>query len=337
MAIYRPTYCSREDVQLALDISPTQIDYARIDRAVMSASEEIDGICHRRFYTVYETHYWDWPNYQYSYPWRIWLDQAELAAVDGLYVPVVTTGGSVIPADQIFWRPWNYGPPYYAVELNRSTSAAFGVSATPQRDVAITGWFGYWVNTLNAGTLAVTMSDTTSTTLVCSDANLVGVGDVLIVDAEWMLVQDRGWYDSTETVSSGATTASAADNTVTPSAGTFYAGEVLLLDSEQVLILSVNPSGSYVVKRAFNGTVLATHSAAEIYVQRSLTVTRGDYGSSAAMHSSAADLSVMDVPHAVNALAVAEAVNTVLQETTGYAKVVGEPGASSLRPAGRYS
>ena len=336
MAVYRACYTTREDVQRALDIAPSLIDYARIDRAVQSASEDIDGLTHRRFFFSYETHYWDWPNFQYSYPWRIWLDQAELASVTAPYAPVVTTGGSTIPSSQIFWRTggsWNYGPPFSAVELNRSTTAAFGVSETPQQDVAITGYFGYWTAKNSAGTLASNVSSTTATTLNCSDAAAIGVGDVLTVDNEMMLVQDRGWFDTSQTLASGASTAMSSDNTLTFSGGAFYAGEVLLLDSEQMLILTVSPT-AYVVKRAWNGTVLATHSGSEVYAERALTVSRGDYGSTAATHTSGASLSVNKIPPLVADLALSESINSVLQETAGYAATMGEAGASQKTTGG---
>ncbi len=335
MAVYRACYVTREDVQRALDIAPSLIDYARIDRAVQSASEDIDGLTHRRFFFSFETHYWDWPNFQYSYPWRIWLDQAELASVTGSYAPVVTSGGVVIPASEIFWRPWNYGPPFYAVELNRSTSAAFGVSATPQQDVAITGYFGYWTAKNPAGTLATNVATTTALTLNCSDAAAIGVGDVLTVDSEMMLVQDRGWFDTSQTLVSGGSTALSSDNTLVFSGGAYFAGEVLLLDSEQVLVLVASgAANSYTVKRAWNGTVLATHTGSEVFAERTLTVSRGDYGSTAATHTAGVVLSVNKIPPLVEDLALSEAINNVLQETAGYAATMGEAGASQMAVGG---
>ncbi len=325
MTVYLPCYCTREEAQRALDISPGAYDYARIDRAIEAARDDIEGLCHRRFYNIIETCYFDWPNFQRAYPWRIWLDAAELADVT-VNVPVVTTGGTVIPGDQIFWRSWNYSPPYYAIELDRSTNAAFGVGVTPQRDVSITGTFGYWAAADPGGTLAAAMGDTTTGTATVSNSAFPGVGDVITVDSESMLVQDRNWYATGDSQSgSGATTASSADNLLAVSGGTFYAGEALLLDAEQMLVLSVNGS-SLTVRRAFNGTVLSAHSGAAIYAGRLLSVTRGDLGTAAATHLNSAPVSVSRVPAQVKTLAVAEAVNTLLQESSGYARVVGEAG-----------
>src|SRR6185312_9222401 len=111
-----------------------------------------------------------------TYPWKIYFDGSELADVTTT-VPVVTSGGNVIPAADIFWGPWNYSPPYTFLELNRSTSASFGQGDTPQRDVAIAGTFGYNIDTDPAGTLAVALSDTTGTTVVTSNGALIGPGN----------------------------------------------------------------------------------------------------------------------------------------------------------------
>lgn len=328
MTVHLPAYCTREEVQYAIDMKPSDVDYPRIDRAIVQARESVDYLCHRRFYNVIETHEWDYPNYQRAYPWRIWLDEAELADVT-VNVPVVTSGGTVIPAADIMWRTggsWNYGPPYSAIELDRSTNAAFGVGQTPQQDVKITGTFGYWTKTFASGTITANITDTVGTTVSVSNSTSPGVGDIITIDSENMLVQDRAFTDTTDTQSSGCTTAAASDNALTPSGGTFYAGEVLLLDSEQMLVKSV--SGSVLtVKRAYNGTVLATHSSAKIYAPRSLTVTRGDFGTTAATHTSGATVNVNEIPALVKELAIGEALNILLQETSGFARQVGEPPA----------
>lgn len=327
MAVYNACYCTREEVLRALDVQPTQLDYLRVDRSVENAREVIDALTHRKFFNTIATHYWDWPNYQYAFPWRIWFDATELADTT-VNVPVVTSGGQVIPANEIFWGPWNYGPPYTYIELNRSTSAAFGVSSTPQQDVAITGTYGYWTKTFSGGTLASAISSTTAASVSVSSSVNPGVGDTFTVDSESMLVMDRNWSDTTYSMfGSGGSTASSADNVITTSGGTFYAGETLLIDSEQMQILTVNGS-QLTVKRAYNGTVLSTHNASEIYAGRLLSVSRGFGGTTAATHSNAAPLNISLIPAAVKTLAIAEAANAILQETSGYSHVVGEEGAS---------
>lgn len=316
MSVARACYINRETVQRSLDIKFTARMFDAVDRAIEQASNSIDGRLHRVFYNQTRTVFYDWPNYQGAYPWRIWFDGSELADVTTT-VPVVTSGGNVIPAADIFWGPWNYSPPFTFMELNRSTNASYGQGNTPQRDVAITGNFGYWANANPAGTLTVAMTDTTGTVAQVSNGWQTGVGDVLIVDGEHMLVTDKSFVSTAQTQVSGATTASQADVALTVSGGTFYVNETLLLDSERMLIVDVNGS-VLTVKRAWDGTVLATHSGATIYALRSCTVQRGYGGFTAVTHLINATATVQDVPGLVSDLALAIASDQVSQESGGF-------------------
>ena len=68
MAVTRPTYCTRDDVKLAPDFAETTRGNSRIDRALVSVSDIIDGQMKRRFYPIDTTYKWDWPNWQYHVP-----------------------------------------------------------------------------------------------------------------------------------------------------------------------------------------------------------------------------------------------------------------------------
>lgn len=332
MAVTVPTYATREDVKRALDIQLTARANAQIDRAIEAAHSDVNGLCNRRFYNVDTTKFWDWPNFQRAYPWRIWFDGSELADVT-TNVPVVTSGGVVIPAANIFWGPWNFAPPFTYLELNRSTSSSFGLGSTPQRDVAVTGTFGFWAKTLSAGTLATAMTDTTSTTITVTNGAAMGVGDVLICGTERMLAQDKAMIVTGVTYS-GATTAKASDDVITVTDGTaFHPDEVLSIDAEYMLITGII-GNNLTVKRAWDGTVLATHSGAALYANRQLTVARGDFGTTAATHTVGSALTVAVVPGLVRELAVAEALVHLMQETSGYATNSGAAGAAGLAPGG---
>lgn len=323
MSITLPTPCTREDVKRALDIKQTARSDSQVDDSIESARDAIEGLLKRRFYTVIETAYFDYPNFQATYPWKIYFDERELADVT-TNVPVVTSGGNVVSAADIFWGPWNYAPPYTFLELNRSTSASFGQGNTPQRDVAITGSFGYWDKFRAAGTLAVALSDTTGTTATVSNGAVVGVGDVLMCGSERMLVTDRTWTNTTQSQQgSGVSTASSADVLLAVTDGTkFSNGEVIQLDAESMLIVGI-AGNNLTVKRAWDGSTLATHSGATVYASRTLTVTRGDLGSTAATHLLSASLSVAVVPSLIKDLAIAEAEMTLLGKAGGYSKEQG--------------
>lgn len=320
MPVTTPSYCTREQVKRALDVKETARSDWQIDRAIQSASRDIESQMNRVFYPTDATKRFDWPNFQYAYPWRLWLDQWELAAIP----TSVTSGGTSIPLSACNFEPVNSGPPYTSLDLRRDQSYSFGVGSTPQRDVAITGtWAGCAADTDPAGQLAAAVSSTTATSVSVSDGSVVGVGDLLIVDTERMLVSNRVSSDTGQTLLSGFTTASPSDVAGAVADGTqLHVNEVIQVDSERMLIVDVTGNVA-TVKRAWDGTVLATHSTgAHIYAFRTLTVLRGQLGTTAATHSSAAAASIHRVPALVKDLAVAEAENRVLQETAGYARTM---------------
>lgn len=328
MAITSPVYCTREDVKLALDISPTLRDNALIDRAIQSAATDIYGLLHRRFYPEDNTKYFDWPNEDSAYPWRLWFHQYDLISATQ-----VTTGSQVIPLNSIFFEPANKeaDEPYTYLELNRATSAAFGAGTTPQHDISITGTWGYSASTSPAGVLDLALTDTTGTSVLVSDSSLIGVGQILLIGSERMLVSDRAM--TTTGVSLGSDLASSASSvSVSVSAGNELApGEVILIDSERMLITDIS-GNTLTVKRAWEGSVLASHnSGAAVSAGRLLTVVRGSLGSTAATHSLSASVSKYTFPGLIADLAVALALNNFLQATSGYSRTVGE--GDSLRNA----
>jgi hypothetical protein len=336
MAVYLPCYCTREDIKSAADILQTADYNVHVDSAIQSARDDVDRLCKRRFYNVTGTQYWDWPNFQRAYPWRIWFDERELADVT-VNVPVVTTGGvsspQVIPSSAIFWGPWNYSPPYTYLELDRSQSYAFGIGSTPQRDVTITGTFGYWTQTRPAGTLAGSATSSV-TSITVSDSAETGVGDTLIIDSESVLVSDKAYADTGQAQTGpGCTTAQANDNILEVGTGSgINAGELLQLDAEVMLAVSV--TGNYVsVIRAYDGSTLAEHSNAEVYAGRLLTVLRGQFGTTAASHSGSAAISALLYPAQVRELAIAESLNYVAQKSSAYARTLA-PQSSAVPGAG---
>lgn len=337
LGVTTPAYCTREDVKRALDVMETARENWRVDRAIQSSARNIEKQLHRVFYPNDTTCYFDWPNFNYAYPWRLWLDQYNLAAIPTM----VTTGtaggtlaGETIPLSACNFEPVNEGPPYTYLELRRDLNYAFGVGPTPQRDVGIMGTFGYWLETDGGGQLAAAVSSTTATSLTVSDGSLVGVGNLLIVDSERILVSDRSSNNSGQTNLSGLTSASNADVTATVTDGTqLHVDEVMQIDSERMLIVDIT-GNQVTVKREWDGSVLATHSAdSVIYTFRTLTVLRGQLGTAAATHLNAAPVSVWRTPTLLKDLAIAEASNRVLQEPGGYRDPQGE-GSSAVAHLG---
>lgn len=333
MAVFTACYCTRGEVMAASDIKSTQDNIASVDSAIQAASRGIDRLTQRRFYNVIETAKYDWPSFQRAYPWRIWFDRAELADVTTL-PPTVTTGGQLIPDSAVFFGPWNYAPPFTYLELDRSKSFSFGTGDTPQQDVHVTGNYGYWTRSHPGGALAAAVSSTTAVTITVTDASLAGVGDTVTVDSESMLVSDNAMTATSQVNLTGITTAMSNDDILGVADGTqIHAGEILQIDAEWLLALSVT-GNNVAVLRGYLGTVLATHpSSSTVYALRQLTVIRGFGGTTAATHLIAASVTVALVPAEVRELAIGESLNFVAQKTSEYARTIGEnsrpvPGSS---------
>jgi hypothetical protein len=304
-------------VRRALDVKQAAYNNEQIDRAICAAADAVESTTQRKFYPLDATRKWDWPNFQYAYPWRVWLDNYELAAIPTL----VTTGSLlpvpiVIPIAACIFQPVNEGPPFTRLELRRDFNYGFGNNSTPQLDIAITGTFGYWTRTRPAGALAAAMTNSVLTATV-SDGISVGVGDVIIVDSERMIVTDANFSD-TGIAYSGLSSASKADNVVTVADSTkFVIGEVIQVDAEWDLITNI-VGNNLILNRAWDGSILVSHSGGTIYARRTLTVLRGQLGTTAASHASAAPVVISDVPGMIRELAVAEAIVWLAQEPIAY-------------------
>jgi hypothetical protein len=333
--IWRPCYATREEVMRALDSKQAAYNKDQIDRQITMASEDVDGLCQRQFYPEDATRFLDWPNYQYAYPWRIWLERNELAANQTQNPSMIlASGGTAIPSNAFFCRSENYGPPFTRIELDRSKNFSFGNGPTPQRDISIQGTFGYWLKTWAAGTITSALTDTTSPIVNVSTSYSPGVGDAIVVDSERMIVQDKAMVD-TGIAFDGLATVSAADNQVAvPDATKFATGEILRADSERLLVVDILTSTLLAVKRAWDGTILAPHTSGTLFAQRQLTVLRGALGTSGATHLNNAPVSVFLVPGLVKELAIAESTVGLTQEPAAYGGGTSAIKRVALRSAG---
>lgn len=316
MAIW---YATREEVKRALNAvtaGPTPDADERVDRAIASASEDVEGQMRRVFYPTDATHTFDWLDHQYSLIWRLWLDQLELAKTP----TAVLSAGTDITSG-VLARP-DDGPPYDCLEIDLSTNSAWNAGATYQRQISVAGTFGYRYDTAPAGTLAAN-ANSSVTTLTLSTSVGWGTGSLLIVGTERVLVTDRNLADTTATLSAGVD-AQAKTTSLPLSDGTKVArGEVLTVGSERMLCTDVAGNTAIVI-RGYDGSVLATHSSSDhVWAPRAATVTRGALGTSAAAHTAADAVSVFAYPGLVRQLTVAESVTNVLQEHAGYARSIG--------------
>lgn len=335
-----PWYCTREDVKSALDVKETARNHAQIDRLIGSSSRSIEQRMHRRkFYPTVAVRRIDYPT-EYTNPnrrWRLWLDEHELISA-----ATVMSGGVEIPAADYFLEPFNEGPPYTHVEIDLDSTAYFGHGTTHQREVVIDGVFGYTDATIGTGALAEALDDSeTGVNVNASCSAGVGVGSIIKVDSERMIVTDRSMLSTGQTVLTTALTAQLNNQTILVTDGTAFAvGEILLIEAERMLIVDI-AGNTLVVHRAWDGFAVAAHPVgATIYAPRTLTVERGALGTTAASHSDGAAVVAHWVPPLIRQLCIAETITGLQQEVSAYGRVVGSgdnqresesPGLEDLR------
>jgi hypothetical protein len=315
----RVWYATREEIKAELDVRETARSDARIDRAVEAASRSVEALCHRRFYPVQATRFFDWPNPQRAASWRLWLDASELISVTTL-----ASGGVTIPATDFFLEPNQYGPPYNRLEIDLDSSAAFGGGDTHQRDVQITGLWGYRNTETTLGTTTEALDDSeTSVDVDAATSSAAGVGSILRVDSERMIVTGRTQSDTGQNLGSNLTASNSNTSISVASGAGFAVGEVILIDAEKMRIDDI-AGNTLIVTRPWDGTTLAPHTAgADIYAPRTLTVQRAALGTTAADHATGSTVHQWTPPGDIRQLCVAEALNDLLQGRSGYARTAG--------------
>ncbi|MFI6251512.1 hypothetical protein [Streptomyces sp. NPDC051016] len=321
-------YATREEVKGALDVKGTARNNQQIARALEDASRGAEQLCHRTFFPVQATRYFDWPPRSGMTPWVLRLNDKELISVSTL-----ASGGTVIEAGDYNLEPVNSGPPFNRVEIKLSSDASFGGGDTYQRDVQINGlWGGCRLTETTLGATAEALDATeTGMDVDAITSAAVGVGSIVRVDSERMLVTERGQLDTGQTVGGSGLTAQANSVALTVQTGSaFAAGETLLIDAERIRIDDI-AGNTLVLKRGWDGTVLAAHTVgANIYAPRTLTVIRGALGTTADSHSSGSTVYRFEPPGPVRQLVVADAINSLTSEAAGYSKGLraGEGGSS---------
>jgi hypothetical protein len=311
----RVWYTTREAVQDAFDVKEAAHRSTQIDEAIASASDDIDGWLNRHKHGLAPynaTRYFSWPRKDGGGASRLWLDENELISVSSF-----TAGGTTIAASDYFLEPVNSGPPYTYIELDLDSSASFTNSGTAQRALAIVGVWGIHNDQKPAGALAEAL-DASETAVDVTDASLVGVGSVLTVDSERMLVTGRSTLTTGQTLASDMLALN-SDRTVDVASGAaLKVGETILIDSERMKIVDIVGNNATVI-RAYDGSVLATHSSgATVYAYRTLTVERGARGTTAATHDTATAVTAWDVPDLVKDLCKALAITRLEQEWSAY-------------------
>lgn len=322
-------YATREYVMSSLEILDSAYAQNELDNVINAASRSAEGFLHGRFYPEQRTIYMDWPNNSYSPSWEVALGDQQLISLTS-----VISGGTDITADCFLRRSDDLGePPYDILQVDLSTNSAFSAGDSWQRSLQITGLFGYAAT--DTGLAGASLSGginsaVSSITLVpTSGIYQVGVGSLVQIDTERMLVIDRQMVSTGLTTSSSLLDIQSGRIFTCASASSFARGQVILIDSERMRIDDIAGT-SILVTRAWDGTVLATHSSgATIYAQHTCIVRRGVLGTTAASHSDAAAVYVHAYPSILTELVRAETIVMVEQAGAGYARTTGTSGAGS--------
>lgn len=328
-------YCTREDLKRAASWFGTE-KHVQIDRLADAASRIIDGLTRRWFFPRTQTRLFRWPSFRQPDSSILFLD-ADLLSVTTLQVKAQDATPTTIVAADYFLEPNSLGPPYDRIEIDLSSSAALESGQTPQRSISVAGSWGYGNATRTGGTVASGLaSDAAATSMVCSDASLIGVGDVLLIQSEQIFVSDRAFAAlGSILVNDASITAAVDDVAITVDAGHgIVAGEVIQLDSEEMLVLSV-AGNVLTVQRAYNGSILASHADdTAVRINRTLTIVRGVNGTTAAVHANDTAVSVYVPPVDVRTWCLAEAIALYNQEGAGWGRVVGS-GDGAVEMSGR--
>lgn len=328
-----PFYATREEIKAELDVKETARSNARIDRALADATDAVDGLTHRVFYPVQDTRKMDWPPRAGATPWILRLDANELISVTSL-----TSGGATIaPGDYLLRRADDKAePPYTRIEINLGSDASFGGGDTYQQDIVITGLFGFRNDETTLGTVTEALdASETGVDVDAATSAAVGVGSLLRIDDERVIVTGRAQLDTGQTLGGSGLTNQNNSVTVTVQSGAaFAAGETILIDGERMRVDEI-AGNTLVVTRAWDGSTIAAHSAgATIYAPRTLTVQRAALGTTAASHLSGAAVNRWDAPGPVRQLCIAEALTDLLQGRSGYARTAGS-GENERETSGR--
>lgn len=316
----RAVYTTRERVMRAADIKASAYMASEVDEAIQSSAQAIDDLCRRGdeirpgFAPWEGTITFDWPVNNNEDPYRFYLNQHALLIADS-----AVSGGVDISSALLPWP--EYGPPYTALDVNQGSGQLFTfVTGVGQRSLDITGTWG-WSDAEKVRT-AWTLGATINASVTSATLNApFGVGSIVRIGAERMIVTDRAWASSGQT---GSLTKTNAAQTLAVSDGTaFLAGEELLIDAERVLVRDI-AGNNLVVQRAVAGSTLEVHTTATIYFSRTATVERGALGTTAATHNSSAAIALFDPPPLAAQLNVAYALDRLAQESSNYSRTIGQ-------------
>lgn len=328
-----PWYATRETVKVALDVLETARADARIDAALRYGTEAVDKCVKRTipgwsaFSPLVATRTYDWPDFRMGTAYRLWTDRYPI-----LSITTMLSGGVAVTSGQRKLYPAE-GPPYDRIEVDLSGSATLGGGGTHQQDVSITGVYCAGPDDSRPAGATAEALDDSETAIDVTDSASIGVGDLIKVDSERMIVTGKAMLTTGQTLQANLASSREADAVSVTTGSAFTVGETILLDTERMLIVDI-AGNTLTVKRQWDGTRLAAHAGSTIYAPRTLTVERGAGGTTAASHLTAAAVTRHVPPALAGELCLAEALTDLLQSQSAWARVVGS-GDNQREASGR--
>lgn len=315
---YGNWYCTRESVKRALSVTGSARN-AQVDDAIEAGAREIEQITNRRFIPKTEKKLLTWPQ-RHPRRWFVLHLPEDLVTVTEVTKDDDTA--TVIPLADVLLEPNDIGPPYSRLEIDLSSSSFFSYNLTHQQAIRVTGEWGYTDKSVAAGTVAEAV-DSSETEVDTSDGSLWGVGSTLLLDSEKLFVREKLTLDTTATLNATLAADVTANSFVVSDGTKVKVGEVVLVNSERMLVDDV-VTNTLTVQRAYDGTKLAAHASADkINAYRVARVDRGVNGSTAATHLINAELKRYVPPGDIAQLNRALAIASYTQELAGWAGTIG--------------
>jgi hypothetical protein len=327
-------YTTREQIKKAGQLFGSD-RHPIIDRTIEAVSNSISLRTRRNFIPKTDTILYRWPQVFSDETGTLWL-QDDLLSVTTLQTKAQNTTPTTIASTDFFIEPNQFGPPYDRIEIDESSTASFESGDTQQRSISVNGSWGYSNNTTNAGTVTSGLSsDATATSMVISDGAVIDVGQTLLIESEQIFVTEKtSAAEPNSDLLNGALTADRSEAVTVDSGSRYTLNEVILVDSEEMLITGI--SGNVLaVTRAYNSTTLATHSDdTAVHVFRTLTIERGINGTTAATHANSTAISKYIPEYAIQQLTVAMTLAQLAQEGSAWGRQVGK-GDGAFEYSGR--
>src|SRR5882762_10294767 len=309
-------YASMEDVKRAADISSSAGKDAEVMQALDESSDAVEKLCRRVFYPTVATRQFPWPQDWTQNARILELGKNELISVSS----VVNGDGQTVAPSSISLHPADTGPPYSTVLNTDAFLAATAFPLAMGASITVSGTYGHKINEQSVATTTTNLSGTTVTV---NNSSKLGIGSLIRIGNERLVITAKGWTDSLNAVPITLTNLSSDDTFTVTSGASYFIGEMLLIESERMIIRDI-VGNKLIVKRAVDGTVLNAHTTITLVnVARLLTVERAVLGTTAIDTPSPTAVQLFVFPPLVRRLARAEALNALQQDSASYAHMAG--------------